>query len=73
MENITLEVENYLLKRQLKDKENELKIARSLINNYYGKNKHDVNKYIEDRKKISENAKRFIQDIVEGKIWKKED
>ena len=73
MENITLEVENYLLKRQLKDKENELKIARSLINNYYGKNKHDLNKYIVDRKKISENAKRFIQDIVEGKIWKKED
>ena len=63
-----LETENSLLKKQLKRKENELEIARRLINSYYEENKHDVNKYLEERKQeeLSDGAKRFIHDIERG-------
>lgn len=65
-----LETENSLLKKQLKRKESELEVARALINSYYEEGKHNVNKYLEQRKKqeLSDNAKRFIHDIGRGVI-----
>lgn len=81
MENLTLEIENYILKRQIKAKDKkiftlevekefirqQLETAQKLINSYYDKGKHDVNKYIIERKELSEGAKQFVRDIVEGK------
>lgn len=49
----------------------ENEIMRNLINNYYEKGKHDVNKYLADAKQkreLSDNAKRFVRDIIEGRI-----
>ena len=58
---VFLENENARLKE-------ELKTAQGLINGYYRKNKHDINKYIIERKELSEGAKRFVRDIVDGVI-----
>lgn len=63
-----LETENSLLKKQLKRKETELEVAKRLIDSYYQENKHDINKYIIERKQLSKNGKQFVQDIAKGVI-----
>jgi len=60
-----LEHENKRLKE-------ELEVARKIIDSYYREEKYDVNKYLEkakEQRELSDNAKRFVQDIVDGKIW----
>lgn len=68
--NLELEIE--LLKRQLKKKDEELKIAHDLINSYYQENKHDLSKYVMQHEKIhselSRGAKDFVRDVAEGRI-----
>ena len=55
--------------REIERLNNELTIARRLIDEYYGKNKHNVNEYLKERKeqKLSEGARRLVHDIMEGK------
>ena len=67
----SLEVENFLLKKQLRKKESELQAARNLINSYYEQDKHDLNKYLAKVKvniNLSDGAKQFVKDIAEEKI-----
>ena len=69
----SLEVENFLLKRQLRKKESELQTAINLINSYYEQDKHDLNKYLSKVKvnvNLSDGAKQFVKDIAEENIWK---
>ena len=61
--------------QELKEENRRLKaaneVARSLINSYYQEDKHDINKFLEREKtyvELSDGAKKFIQDIVEGRI-----
>ena len=59
------------LKKENKKLKAELEVARKIINSYYEEGKHDVNKYLENAKEqreLSDNAKKFVQDIVDGKI-----
>ena len=59
------------LKKENKKLKAELEVARKIINSYYEEGKHDVNKYLEnakEQKELSEGAKQFVQDIVDGKI-----
>lgn len=55
--------------REIERLNNELTIARRLIDEYYGKNKHNVNEYLKERKeqRLSEGARRLVHDIMEGK------
>ena len=48
----------------------ELEVARNLIDSYYQENKHDLNKYLAERKEqeLSDGAKKFVQDITKGVI-----
>ena len=67
----SLEVENFLLKRQLRKKESELQTAINLINSYYEQDKHDLNKYLSKVKvnvNLSDGAKQFVKDIAEENI-----
>ena len=59
------------LKKENRKLKAELEVARKIINSYYQEGKHDVNKYLEnakEQKELSDNAKKFVQDIVDGKI-----
>ena len=59
------------LKKENRKLKAELEVARKIINSYYEEGKHDVNKYLEnakEQKELSEGAKQFVQDIVDGKI-----
>jgi len=70
MTNETLyeKLEKYeLLKKENRKLKAELEVARKIINRYYQEDKHDINKYLEnakEQKSLSNNAKRFVQDIV---------
>ena len=46
----------------------ELEVARNLIDSYYQENKHDLNKYLAEKKEqeLSDGAKQFIRDIERG-------
>jgi len=60
------------LKKENRKLKAELEVAKKIINSYYEEGKHDVNKYLEnakEQKELSDNAKKFVQDIVDGKIW----
>lgn len=65
-----LEIENQLLKQQLRRKEREVQLANDLINNYYKQNKHNVNEYLEYRKeqRLSDGARQMVHDIESGVI-----
>lgn len=55
------------LKKENRKLKAELEVARNLINSYYEENKHDVNKYLsnaKEQKELSDNAKRFVEDII---------
>ena len=55
------------LKKENRKLKAELELARNLINSYYEENKHDVNKYLsnaKEQKELSDNAKRFVEDII---------
>ena len=74
MTNQTLyeKLEDYeALKKENRKLKAELEVAKKIINSYYEEGKHDVNKYLEnakEQKELSDNAKKFVQDIVDGKI-----
>lgn len=55
------------LKKENRRLKAELEVARNLINSYYEENKHDMNKYLsnaKEQKELSDNAKRFVEDII---------
>jgi len=66
----------YMELAELKKENKELKAAnevmQKIIDSYYQQDKHDLNKFLEREKKygeLSDGAKQFVKDIVEGKIW----